>query len=236
MAYANTLLPPARQAPRRAPDLAADLAAFIGSERFPCAGARSALALDQVTVAEAGDLLSADSDRQIYQALHAFGSALDPDQMPFKTFVCGFRRGAVMDEKTFETALWGLLQRLHDRARSVAWASHVSSDPASPEFNISINGVPYFVIGLHPGASRAARRFCRPALVFNSHDQFEQLRADGRYQALQKVIRQRELDVNGSINPMLGTHGQRNQAPQYSGRHVGDDWTCPFKYEPPMAD
>lgn len=216
----------------------ADLAAFIGSEPFACAGARSALALEQVAVFEAGDLMSGQSDRQIYKALMAFGSALAPDQMPFKTFICGFRCGTVMDEETFEMALWNLLRHLHerDRARGVAWAGHVSSDPASPDFNISINAVPYFVIGLHPGASRKARRFCRPALVFNSHDQFEQLRADGRYEALQKVIRQHELDVNGSINPMLGSHGQRNQAPQYSGRHVGDDWICPFEFGPLTAD
>jgi FPC/CPF motif-containing protein YcgG len=109
----------------------------------------------------------------------------------------------------------------------------VSTNPESADFNICVGGTAYFVIGLHPGASRAARRFCRPALVFNSHDQFEALRADGRYQALQKVTRDRELVANGSINPMLGDHAQRAQAPQYSGRQVGEDWKCPFTYRTP---
>jgi FPC/CPF motif-containing protein YcgG len=237
MAYKNPLMPFASVPPAHPAGLSADLQAFIQSDRFPCAGARSALRLDQVSLVEGGDLLSDECDAHIHAGLSQFGRELDPDSMPFKTLVCGFRRGSVMDEKTFETALWARLQRLHeiDRLRGVPWAPNVSPDPASPEFGISINGVAYFVIGLHPGASRAARRFCRPALVFNSHDQFEQLRADGRYQALQKVIRQKERDVNGSINRMIGTHGQRNQAAQYSGRQVGDDWTCPFQFKAPTS-
>jgi len=237
MAYKNPLMPFASVPPAHPAGLSADLQAFIQSDRFPCAGARSALRLDQVNLVEGGDFLSDECDAHIHAGLSQFGRELDPDSMPFKTLVCGFRRGSVMDEKTFETALWARLQRLHeiDRLRGVPWARNVSPDPTSPEFGMSINGVAYFVIGLHPGASRAARRFCRPALVFNSHDQFEQLRADGRYQALQKVIRQKERDVNGSINRMIGTHGQRNQAAQYSGRQVGDDWTCPFQFKAPTS-
>jgi len=237
MAYKNPLMPFASVPPAHPAGLSADLQTFIQSDRFPCAGARSALRLDQVNLVEGGDFLSDECDAHIHAGLSQFGRELDPDSMPFKTLVCGFRRGSVMDEKTFETTLWARLQRLHeiDRLRGVPWARNVSPDPTSPEFGMSINGVAYFVIGLHPGASRAARRFCRPALVFNSHDQFEQLRADGRYQALQKVIRQKERDVNGSINRMIGTHGQRNQAAQYSGRQVGDDWTCPFQFKAPTS-
>ncbi|KCZ60761.1 guanitoxin biosynthesis heme-dependent pre-guanitoxin N-hydroxylase GntA [Hyphomonas chukchiensis] len=235
MAYKNPLMPFSPPQPARDAELSADLAAFIESDRFPCVGAKSALGLDQVSSVEAGDFLSDEGDLLMHQQLSQFGRELDPQAMPFKTFVCGFDHAPVMDESTFETALWERLQRLHeiDRQHGVEWAENVSHDPASANFGLSLNCVAYFVIGLHPGASRAARRFCRPALVFNSHDQFEQLRADGRYQALQKVIREKEIDVNGSINPMIGTHGQGNQAAQYSGRQVGDDWECPFQFREP---
>lgn len=235
MAYKNPLMPFSSAQPARDAELSADLAAFIHSDRFPCVGAKSALGLDQLSSVEAGNFLSEEGDAFIHEHLSRFGNELDPETMPFKTFVCAFNHAPVMDERSFETALWDRLQRLHeiDRQRGVEWAENVSHDPASPNFGVSVNGVAYFVIGLHPGASRAARRFCRPALVFNSHDQFEQLRADGRYQALQKVIREKDIDANGSINPMIGTHGQRNQAAQYSGRQVGDDWECPFKFKEP---
>jgi len=93
---------------------------------------------------------------------------------------------------------------------------------------MSIAGHSYFIVGLHPNASRTARRFGRPAIVFNSQAQFSGLRADGRYSAMQSIIRARDTALEGSINPMLGEHGQALQAPQYSGRRVGADWKCPF--------
>ena len=34
-------------------------------------------------------------------------------------------------------------------------------------------GEAFFVVGQHPGASRTARRYTRPTLIFNLHDQFE---------------------------------------------------------------
>lgn len=235
MAYKNPLMPPAHSAP--AERVSRDLAAFIQSEPFPCVGAKSALGLDQISCVEAGDFLSDEGDALIHERLSRFGDELDPQSMPFKTFVCGFDTADVLDETTFESALWDRMQRLHeiDRQRGVDWAGHVSPDPASPDFSFSVNGVAYFLIGLHAGASRAARRFCRPALVFNSHDQFEQLRTDGRYKSMQEIIQKEDLEANGSINPMVGTHGHRNQAAQYSGRQVGDDWKCPFQYRSPKS-
>jgi len=116
-----------------------------------------------------------------------------------------------------------------DAASGARWAEGVAREPNSPDFSFSVGGAAYFVVGLHPGASRAARRFCRPALIFNPHEQFERLRADGRYYALQSIIREREIATHGSINPMLSDFGSGREAAQYSGRHVDEGWTCPLK-------
>lgn len=94
---------------------------------------------------------------------------------------------------------------------------------------MSLGGHPFFVVGLHPAASRPARRFECPVLVFNSHDQFERLREDRRYEKLQSVIRERDKELSGSINPMLADHGFGAAAAQYSGRNVSEDWVCPFE-------
>jgi len=90
---------------------------------------------------------------------------------------------------------------------------------------------PFFVIGLHPHASRLARRFSNPALVFNSHRQFEKLREDGRYWKIQAATRSREIDLQGSINPNLADFGEESEARQYSGRMVEADWRCPFDFK-----
>lgn len=141
-----------------------------------------------------------------------------------------------LTEPAFEQALWQRLQALHalDR-RQFGWDRQVSSDPASPHFSMSLGGKAFYVVGLHPAASRPARRYRQPALVFNLHSQFEQLRADGRYRKLRAAIIERDLACAGSVNPMLSMHGKGPEAPQYSGRRVEADWVCPFHAQVPGA-
>ena len=215
--------------------LADEFQSFIRSNRFPCVGAKAARARKTITVIEADDIEGCGDDRQVHEKLCRFGDELDTDAPFLQSCAVIYAGPTTLGEKAFEDALWQRLQSFHeiDLREGYEWAKGVSSDPPSSAFSMSIGGNAFFVVGLHPGASRPARRFAYPTLVFNSHDQFEQLREDGRYQALQKVIRENETEVNGSINPMIGTHGQRNQAAQYSGRQVGDDWKCPFQFREP---
>ena len=134
------------------------------------------------------------------------------------------------DEQRFEALLWSQLQRLHllDVRRGARWAKDVSRDPDSPQFSLSLGGHPFFVIGLHPGASRLARRTPMPALVFNSHRQFDRLREDGRYAKMQAATRERDMALQGSINPNLADFGTAPETRQYSGRKVEAHWRCPF--------
>jgi hypothetical protein len=64
--------------------------------------------------------------------------------------------------------------------------------------------------------------------VFNPHAQFEQLRSEGKFEHLRAVIRERELALQGSLNPSLGDFGQLSDARQYSGRQTVGPWRCPF--------
>jgi FPC/CPF motif-containing protein YcgG len=106
----------------------------------------------------------------------------------------------------------------------------VSADPESAHFSLSFGGEAFFIVGLHPRASRPARRFARPTMVFNLHDQFETLRAQGRYEGMREKILVRDEALAGSRNPMLARHGDASEARQYSGRAVEDGWKCPFHY------
>lgn len=209
----------------------ADFLAFVKSDAFPCVGARSAYALGGLDIFEAGAFTSSDCDAAIQAALCSFAKRSREEIAGLHSFACLFRHGPVLSEKEFEVALWARVQGLHDidAASGARWAEGVAREPNSPDFSFSVGGAAYFVVGLHPGASRAARRFCRPALIFNPHEQFERLRADGRYYQMQQIIRDREIARHGSINPMLTDFGTGREAAQYSGRHVGEGWTCPLK-------
>lgn len=145
------------------------------------------------------------------------------------SYVAFFEGASPFDEGEFESQLWRQLQAMHEfDSRRHAWDRSVSADPDSPEFSFSIGGQAWYVIGLHPGSSRLARRFGSTALVFNPHRQFEELRAAGKYDVVRNRIRKRDFEFQGSLNPMLADHGQSSEARQYSGRAVGTDWKCPF--------
>ena len=118
--------------------------------------------------------------------------------------------------------MWARLQSLSDKDDWLGQAPdpRVAHDPDDPHFAMSFGGEGFFVVGLHPRASRPARRFAVPAMVFNLHDQFEQLRAQGRYQKIRSTIIGRDEALAGSANPMLAEHGTISAARQYSGRAV----------------
>ena len=146
-----------------------------------------------------------------------------------RAFVAVFPERVPRSELAFERRLWAQLERLHAHERaSVPWDPSVSNDVDDPMFAFSFAECAYFVVGLHAHASRISRRFRWPALVFNPHSQFGRLRGEGRFARMQQAIREREMAVQGSLNPNLADFGERSEARQYSGREVEQDWKCPF--------
>ncbi len=210
--------------------LAERFRAFIRTSDFSCVGAKSALARDQLRIMVARDIGSAWDDLRILPELIDFVRAYREDRRLYQSFVVLFEGPEILDEEAFETHLWSRLQSLSDKDEWLGQEvdRRVNQDPEHPHFSLSFGGEAFFVVGLHPGASRLARRFERPGMVFNLHDQFEQLRGEGIYNRLRDTILQRDLQLNGSANPMLARFGENSEARQYSGRAVDDDWRCPF--------
>jgi FPC/CPF motif-containing protein YcgG len=163
----------------------------------------------------------------ILQDLREFASSTDHDG-GFASFVAIFRRPVIDDELHFEQLLWAQLRQLHE-VDEQPWNEAVSADPADEHFAFSAAGTAYFIVGLHPQASRDARRAPMPALVFNLHEQFELLRASGVYPRMRDKIRQRDEQLQGTPNPMVADHGTSSEARQYSGRRVGPQWRAPFR-------
>lgn len=214
--------------------IAAEFLKFVDDPSFPCVGSKAALARGAIQTHEFDALGDHANDAPLLDRLGEFAEQLDaaaPDDTTVRSFVALFTGPRDTDEHRFEALLWAQLQRLHDldARRGSRWADDVINDPDDPKFSLSLAGHPFFVIGLHPGASRLARRFAWPALVFNSHRQFEQLRADGRFQKMQTATRQRDIALQGSINPNLADFGVAGETRQYSGREVGPGWKCPLR-------
>ena len=173
---------------------------------------------------------SAWDDLRIMPALLDLAHGYRAEPELFQSLVVLFEHGAPTDEQGFEDGLWQRLQSLSDKDEWLGQRAdpRVTHDPDDPHFALSFGGEAFFIVGLHPRASRPARRFSTPAMVFNLHDQFETLREKGRYESLRASIAQRELAIAGSLNPMLAHHGSVSAARQYSGRAVEAGWRCPF--------
>ncbi len=203
---------------------------FISDGAFPCVGAKAALKRDGMRFVVARDFRSAWDDLRIMPAL--IDLARDYREAPalFQSLVVLFEQGAPADEHAFEQRLWERLQSLSDKDEWLGQSidPRVAHDPGDPHFAMSFGGEAFFVVGLHPRASRPGRRFELPAMVFNLHDQFEQLRAEGLYERLRTAIIGRDVAIAGSVNPMLARHGMQSSARQYSGRAVEEGWTCPY--------
>ena len=204
---------------------------FVRDAGFPCVGAKSALSHGTLKTIGCWSIVSAWDDLRIHGELLVWARDYRRDPGLFRSIAFLFSGPDDLSEREFEEALWARAQSLSDKD---AWLDQpfdvrVNGDPGDPHFSLSFGGEAFFVVGLHPNASRPARRFERPALVFNLHDQFEQLRAEGRYERIRETIIERDVDLAGSVNPMLARHGEASEAAQYSGRVVEADWQCPFR-------
>jgi FPC/CPF motif-containing protein YcgG len=211
--------------------LAQSLRGLLQDPAFPCLGAKSALARSGLKLMVARDLTSGWDDLRIYPALLAFVSRYKREPGIFRSFAVIYEGPKTLSEADFEHHLWERLQSLSDKD---AWLGHpyderVEANPEDNNFSLSFGGEAFFVVGLHPNASRKARRFQVPAVIFNLHHQFEQLREEGLYDRFRNRIRERDVRYSGSLNPMVASHGESSEARQYSGRAVEDAWVCPFR-------
>jgi FPC/CPF motif-containing protein YcgG len=200
---------------------------MIGHPDYPCLGARSVFRRDRATIRVYAELAGDETAVVLLRDLRTFAEQVDLDR-GFASFIAVFRGPEIADEKGFEQLLWAQLRALHAEDEE-PWSPGVSADPGDQHFAFSAAGTAYFVVGLHPKASRDARRAAVPTLVFNLHEQFEELRASGRYHRMRDLIRERDEQLQGSVNPMVSDHGTVSEARQYSGREVGPAWEAPFE-------
>lgn len=203
--------------------------ALVLSQQFSCVGAKSAVQQGSYRIGQYGEIGSAPTTAGLALDLYHFVQELPSLEGEFSTFVATFTDPIISSESQFETLLWKQLQALHTLdAPHHGWDPQVSNDPTDPHFSFSFAERGFFIVGMHPAASRFTRRFAWPTLVFNVHSQFDALRENGKFERMQQVIRQREQSLQGSINVNLSDFGTLSDARQYSGKPTDAEWRCPF--------
>lgn len=203
--------------------------ALIGEADFPCLAAKASFNTQSCRMGIYKTLADAEVSRGLAHDLLRFGRESEQLESDFTSFIAVFKSPAPETEEAFEALLWKQLRQLHQLdVPHHNWDPTVASDPADKNFSFSFGGKAFFVVGMHPRSSRLARHAPYPILVFNPHAQFEALREKGKFEGLKKAIRQRDIALQGFVNPMLSDYGENSEARQYAGRAVGKNWKCPF--------
>jgi FPC/CPF motif-containing protein YcgG len=202
---------------------------YLRGEGFPCYAAQAALNKGAITTLTLPDLADTSSCQQALESIYGYIEGLNFTDKSFKSFALLFQNPQTIDEETFDTLFWNYLQALHDLDKKhYPPDNRVDANPDAEKFSFSLKSEAFFLIGLHPANSRPGRRFSYPAIVFNAHEQFEQLKESGTFEPLRTSIRNRDKALHGSINPMMQDFGNRSEAFQYTGRKYSNQWKCPF--------
>ncbi|MER7156739.1 guanitoxin biosynthesis heme-dependent pre-guanitoxin N-hydroxylase GntA [Streptomyces lydicus] len=212
---------------------------FIQTREFSCLGARAALKRDSITHRHYRRMGEASSAAENHRDLVEYVRTVRPllSDQSFRTFVATFDEPGTVDELAYEGLIWQHLQLMHDLdSRSFGLDKGATSDPALPNFGFHTGGHAFFVVGMHPGASRASRRFSASAIAFNSLAQFVLL--GEKFYSMQGAIRRRESKNNGSVNPSFTVYEYEQPARHFSGRFTEEDWQCPYasRHEPATED
>ena len=202
---------------------------FVLDPAFPCLAGKGLVNARGYDIESYGVLGSRRATTKLAAGLGRFVREAPAGASGFRAHVAVFTETPACNEQEFEARLWQQLERLDvDFGGDAPWAEGTSDDPDDPMFAFSFAGKALFVVGLHPASSRMARRFRWTTLVFNPHEQFERLRAEGRYGRLKEHVRERDVALQGSLNPNLADFGEQSEARQYSGRATEGEWQCPF--------
>ena len=122
----------------------AAIAAMISQPQFPCVGAKSALARDNLKVIAGHSLGSNWDDLEIYRELLDWAREYRDSTEGLRSLAVIFDGPLDLSETEFENLLWARIQSLADKD---AWLgqdydSRVSSDPGDPHFSLSFGGRP----------------------------------------------------------------------------------------------
>jgi FPC/CPF motif-containing protein YcgG len=209
--------------------LTASLKEFVQQPEFPCVMAKAMMTKGHFAELVVNDLDPAAAALLSQGPVQSFVDEFRKSPKRLSSLAIRFEHPDLADFDRFEVFFWEFLGNLRALDRAVYQHDpRVDADPLSAKFSFSIKEEAFFILVLHPQSPRKARRFSVPTIVFNAHQQFEDLRAKGLFDRIKAIIRKRDFSLQGSINPMLDDFGENSEIYQYLGRNYQQTSKCPF--------
>ena len=202
---------------------------FIQAPTFPCVMAKAVVSKGFVSQHSILGYHPVESATQARALLYTFVDRFRSYPETLSTFSVSFTDAKLKNFKAFEEFFWQFLMELdHQDKMEYGHDPRVKNNPQSDKFSFSIRGEAFFMLVLHPESPRLARRYIEPTIIFNAHQQFDDLRKKGVFHKIRDLIRKRDKDLQGYINPMVTDHGTRSEVFQYMGRMYTQESKCPF--------
>lgn len=206
---------------------------FLEKEDFPCVAAKDALHKNNLQILEAMHIGCPADDRKILDFIYQFTHTYRSSEKGFHSAAVVFTAPSDVDENTFDSMLFARLAALRKLdAEKFKHDPRVSDDPNSPDYSFSLMEEAFFIIAMHPKSSRPARNFSHAVMVFNPHAQFEKMKRTEQYNKMKKIVRKRDVELAGSVNPMLNDFGSGSEVYQYSGKVYNETAKCPMMHIP----
>lgn len=202
---------------------------FILKTDFPCIMAKSLLKTGNIETYSVDEPFLPGTQRFILKKMYRFIEEFRASPGKLCSFIVGFNLGEISFGE-FERVFWRFLSELYLIDKEVyAHDPRVSSNPYEGDFSFSLKEESFFILGLHPESPRISRRFSIPSIVFNPHEQFENLRRKGIFKKIRNLIRTKDELLQGEKNPMLSDFGGRSEVFQYLGVVYPDGAQVPLK-------
>lgn len=199
------------------------LSQFILDKSFPCVMAKSVLNKGNLSVHEF------TTTQDVVEKMYEFVDEYRKNKNKLSSFIVTFHDEGFENFENFENEFWNLLCKMREiDQENFSHDQRVSSDPQNEKYSFSMKEEAFFILMLHPKSPRLARRFVYPTVVFNPHQQFEELRNKGMFKKVRDLIRQKDKLLQGFINPMLTDFGEKSEVFQYTGRQYNINETVPL--------
>ncbi len=206
----------------------AQLDQHILNPKFPCIMAKTVLKKGHISFNQHHDL-GLKATEEILGQIHAFVDDYRRDPKKLRSFIVCLGDPAYEDFQTFEPVFWDFLRSLNAIDKKTYLPDpRVASSPDSSEFSFSLKGEAFFILVMHPQSPRLARKFIQPTIIFNLHQQFEDLRNKGVFKKVRDAIRLKDKLLQGFINPMLADFGEKSEVFQYLGKKYAPNAPCPL--------
>jgi uncharacterized protein len=143
------------------------------------------------------------------------------------TFFLMFSELKNWKRKKFRREFWILLKKIAKmQAEYFGYAEGYSPVLNDSNFSFSFAGVSTFIAAFFNDSPRVSRRFGYTTLVFNIREQFNKLKAEGKFEAFKSAVKKREEKVQNNFNTNLSDFGSESEWRQYDS--IDTQSACPF--------